>query len=46
MRQITPHTAVEWYRYMVTLQQMDQLLYNAQRQGRISFYMTASGGMT
>ncbi len=42
--QITPETIVSWYKHMVTLQHMDQLLYNAQRQGRVSFYMTASGG--
>jgi len=31
------------YKNMVTLNVMDGVLYDAQRQGRISFYMTASG---
>ena len=31
------------YREMVTLNVMDQILYEAQRQGRISFYMTSYG---
>lgn len=28
---------------MVTLQMMDTIFYEAQRQGRISFYLTTSG---
>lgn len=35
--------AVRMYSTMVRVQVMDDLLYNAQRQGRISFYMQASG---
>lgn len=31
------------YRDMVTLNTMDDILYNAQRQGRVSFYMTNYG---
>lgn len=31
------------YNKMVTLQMMDSIFYEAQRQGRISFYVTASG---
>ncbi|EFO26143.1 2-oxoisovalerate dehydrogenase alpha subunit [Loa loa] len=31
------------YQNMVTLQQMDKILYNSQRQGRISFYLTNTG---
>lgn len=31
------------YKNMVTLQVMDTLLYEAQRQGRISFYLTSNG---
>jgi 2-oxoisovalerate dehydrogenase E1 component alpha subunit len=31
------------YRTMVRLQAMDSIFYNAQRQGRISFYMTNLG---
>ncbi|KAK8681811.1 hypothetical protein V6N13_054212 [Hibiscus sabdariffa] len=35
--------AVKMYSDMVTLQIMDTFFYEAQRQGRISFYMTSSG---
>lgn len=31
------------YRQMVRLREMDTILHNAQRQGRISFYMTCTG---
>ncbi|KAJ6686612.1 2-OXOISOVALERATE DEHYDROGENASE SUBUNIT ALPHA 1 MITOCHONDRIAL-LIKE [Salix purpurea] len=31
------------YTSMVTLQMMDTIFYEAQRQGRISFYMTSTG---
>lgn len=31
------------YSDMVTLQTMDTIFYEAQRQGRISFYLTTSG---
>lgn len=31
------------YSYMVTLQTMDTIFYEAQRQGRISFYLTTIG---
>ena len=31
------------YRDMVTLNLMDKILYESQRQGRISFYMTNTG---
>eukprot|EP00730_Choanoeca_flexa_P005205 TRINITY_DN11903_c0_g1_i1.p1 TRINITY_DN11903_c0_g1~~TRINITY_DN11903_c0_g1_i1.p1 ORF type:complete len:424 (+),score=110.47 TRINITY_DN11903_c0_g1_i1:81-1352(+) len=41
--EITNDTILEWYRAMNTTNQMDHLLYNAQRQGRISFYMTSYG---
>jgi 2-oxoisovalerate dehydrogenase E1 component alpha subunit len=34
---------VHMYRTMVTLHSMDQIFYDAQRQGRISFYMTNTG---
>ncbi|CAA0831679.1 2-oxoisovalerate dehydrogenase subunit alpha 1-mitochondrial [Striga hermonthica] len=36
-------TAVRMYRSMVTLQIMDSFFYEAQRQGRLSFYMTSTG---
>lgn len=31
------------HRHMIRLREMDQILLNAQRQGRISFYMTCTG---
>jgi 2-oxoisovalerate dehydrogenase E1 component alpha subunit len=31
------------YKDMLTLNAMDMILYDAQRQGRISFYMTSFG---
>ncbi|GFQ07157.1 2-oxoisovalerate dehydrogenase subunit alpha 2 mitochondrial, partial [Phtheirospermum japonicum] len=33
--------ALKMYKEMVTLQTMDTIFYEAQRQGRISFYVTA-----
>jgi 2-oxoisovalerate dehydrogenase E1 component alpha subunit len=36
-------TAVKIYKTMVTLQTVDTIFYEAQRQGRFSFYMTSSG---
>lgn len=36
-------TAVKMYKSMVTLQIMDNIFYEAQRQGRISFYLTSTG---
>ncbi|XP_051139042.1 2-oxoisovalerate dehydrogenase subunit alpha 1, mitochondrial [Andrographis paniculata] len=41
--EVDKEIAVRMYRSMVTLQTMDTILYEAQRQGRISFYMTAGG---
>ena len=35
--------SVAMYSIMVRLQAMDQIFYDAQRQGRISFYMTSGG---
>lgn len=35
--------AVKMYADMVTLQMMDAIFYEAQRQGRISFYLTSTG---
>lgn len=34
---------LKMYRTVVRLQAMDVIFYNAQRQGRISFYMTSMG---
>ena len=36
-------TAVQYYQHMVRLQVLDTIFYDAQRQGRISFYMTCTG---
>ena len=41
--QVDTDEVLHWYRTMALLNQMDTLLYNAQRQGRISFYMTSYG---
>lgn len=35
--------AVKMYSDMVTLQIMDTIFYEAQRQGRLSFYLTSNG---
>lgn len=43
MHQVTEELAVKMYSKMVTLQQMDTIFYEAQRQGRISFYLTSVG---
>ena len=40
---LSKETVIGWYRKMVTLRTMDEILYEAQRQGRISFYMTHFG---
>ncbi|XAR49609.1 3-methyl-2-oxobutanoate dehydrogenase (2-methylpropanoyl-transferring) [Bertholletia excelsa] len=41
--QMTKEEALKIYRSMVTLQIMDTVFYEAQRQGRISFYVTSAG---
>ncbi|XP_022766325.1 2-oxoisovalerate dehydrogenase subunit alpha 1, mitochondrial-like [Durio zibethinus] len=40
---VNKELAVKMYSNMVTLQMMDTLFYEAQRQGRISFYITSFG---
>ncbi|XP_076910944.1 2-oxoisovalerate dehydrogenase subunit alpha 1, mitochondrial-like [Bidens hawaiensis] len=40
---VRKEVAVKMYSGMVTLQAMDTVIYEAQRQGRISFYMTSYG---
>ncbi|KAL8204458.1 hypothetical protein R6Q57_010081 [Mikania cordata] len=40
---ISKELAVKMYKEMVTLQVMDTIFYEAQRQGRISFYLTTIG---
>lgn len=42
-QQVDKDIAVKIYNHMVTLQIMDTIFYEAQRQGRISFYVTAIG---
>ncbi|KAJ3027220.1 UNVERIFIED_CONTAM: hypothetical protein HDU68_004223 [Siphonaria sp. JEL0065] len=41
--ELSNETLLKMYRVMVNLNQMDIILYDAQRQGRISFYMTHYG---
>lgn len=40
---ISKELALKMYKDMITLNIMDTILYDAQRQGRISFYMTSYG---
>ncbi|GAV78857.1 E1_dh domain-containing protein [Cephalotus follicularis] len=42
-KQISKEVALKMYSDMVTLQMMDNIFYEAQRQGRISFYITSMG---
>ncbi|XVF14813.1 hypothetical protein REPUB_Repub09cG0093700 [Reevesia pubescens] len=41
--QVSEEIAVKMYSNMVTLQTLDTIFYEAQRQGRISFYLTTIG---
>ncbi|KAK9058285.1 hypothetical protein SSX86_023125 [Deinandra increscens subsp. villosa] len=41
--EISKELAIKMYKEMVTLQVMDIIFYEAQRQGRISFYLTTNG---
>ncbi|XP_054798735.1 2-oxoisovalerate dehydrogenase subunit alpha 1, mitochondrial-like [Prosopis cineraria] len=41
--QVSKEMAVKMYSDMVTLQIMDNVFYEVQRQGRISFYLTSTG---
>lgn len=41
--ELTEELAVKMYGMMIRIQYLDDIMYNAQRQGRISFYMQASG---
>nr|XP_023872383.1 2-oxoisovalerate dehydrogenase subunit alpha 2, mitochondrial-like [Quercus suber]POE85904.1 2-oxoisovalerate dehydrogenase subunit alpha 2, mitochondrial [Quercus suber] len=41
--QVRKEVAIKMYSDMVTLQMMDNIFYEAQRQGRISFYLTTLG---
>ncbi|KAK8960070.1 hypothetical protein KSP40_PGU002752 [Platanthera guangdongensis] len=40
---LSEKVAVKMYRDMITLQVMDTIFFEAQRQGRISFYLTSTG---
>ncbi|XP_062203092.1 2-oxoisovalerate dehydrogenase subunit alpha 2, mitochondrial-like isoform X2 [Phragmites australis] len=42
-REVSKEVALKMYSDMVTLQIMDTIFYEAQRQGRISFYLTSNG---
>ncbi|XP_009757208.1 2-oxoisovalerate dehydrogenase subunit alpha 1, mitochondrial isoform X1 [Nicotiana tabacum] len=41
--EVSKELAVKMYSSMVTLQVMDTIFYEAQRQGRLSFYLTTAG---
>ncbi|KAM7507817.1 hypothetical protein LguiA_018270 [Lonicera macranthoides] len=43
LEQVSKEIAVKMYSDMVTLQIMDTIFYEAQRQGRLSFYVTSNG---
>ncbi|KAH7567969.1 hypothetical protein ACOSP7_009712 [Xanthoceras sorbifolium] len=43
LQQVSKEVATKIYNDMVTLQVMDTIFYEAQRQGRLSFYLTSSG---
>ncbi|CZR70027.1 probable 2-oxoisovalerate dehydrogenase alpha subunit, mitochondrial precursor [Phialocephala subalpina] len=40
---VTTEQALTWYRNMLTINIMDTIMFEAQRQGRISFYMASAG---
>lgn len=40
---LTPEKILEIYHGMITLNTMDKIMFDSQRQGRISFYMTSFG---
>lgn len=42
-QEVSKEVAIKMYSDMVTLQVMDTIFYEAQRQGRISFYLTSNG---
>ncbi|XP_057795617.1 2-oxoisovalerate dehydrogenase subunit alpha 2, mitochondrial-like isoform X2 [Salvia miltiorrhiza] len=41
--QVDEETAVRMYKSMASLEIMDSIFYEAQRQGRVSFYLTSTG---
>lgn len=43
IEQVSKEMGVKMYSHMVTLQTMDSIFYEVQRQGRISFYVTQMG---
>ncbi|XP_024977101.1 2-oxoisovalerate dehydrogenase subunit alpha 1, mitochondrial-like [Cynara cardunculus var. scolymus] len=43
MEHVSKEVALKVYNGMITLQTMDKFFYEAQRQGRLSFYMTSFG---
>lgn len=40
---VSPEEILTWYRNMVTISIMDLIMFDAQRQGRLSFYMVSAG---
>ncbi|KAI5460633.1 thiamine diphosphate-binding protein [Mariannaea sp. PMI_226] len=43
LKELDNETILTWYKNMVTLNTLDTIMSDAQRQGRISFYMASSG---
>lgn len=43
MTPVTDEEVVKWYRNMLTVSIMDLIMFDAQRQGRTSFYMVSAG---
>ncbi|KAL4940603.1 hypothetical protein BDV06DRAFT_223899 [Aspergillus oleicola] len=40
---VTDQQALEWYKNMLTVNIMDSIMFEAQRHGRLSFYMVSAG---
>lgn len=40
---VSDETVVQWYKNMLTVSIMDLIMFDAQRQGRLSFYMVSAG---
>ncbi|KAJ6024481.1 hypothetical protein N7540_005278, partial [Penicillium herquei] len=40
---VTNEQVVEWYKNMITVNIMDNIMFEAQRHGRLSFYMVSAG---
>ncbi|MCJ1356633.1 MAG: hypothetical protein MMC33_006628 [Icmadophila ericetorum] len=40
---VSPEEVITWYKNMLTVSIMDLIMFDAQRQGRLSFYMVSAG---